>query len=114
MLLEGCAGQTYFDFVSAIAHQHRKVVIRLESGKSQVHDVGFTVAAGLAIYTGGGNIPHFLRRGVDALSYAASRILSRLRSEDNPEDEEYSAVDGPSISRTLFTGGALLITMPLG
>ena len=61
VLLEGCAGQTYFDFVSAIAHQHDKVVLRLESGKSQLHDYGFTTAAVLILYTGASNIFHFLQ-----------------------------------------------------
>ena len=108
VLLEGCAGQTYFDFVSAIAHQHGKVVFRLESGKSQAHDVGFTTAAVLVLYTGASNIFHFLKRGISALSDAVSLIRSR-RVKDGPgHHHEYFGGDGPSTGRTLFTVGVSL------
>lgn len=108
VLLEGCAGQTYFDFVSAMAHHHRKVVVRLESGKSQVHDVGFTTAAGLALYTGGTNIFHFLCRGGSALGDAVQYIRNR-GSKSGPRIHDVSiGGDRPSIGRALFTVGASL------
>jgi hypothetical protein len=108
VLLEGCAGQTYFDFVSAMAHHHRKVVLRLESGKSQVHDIGFTTAAVLVIYTGASNIFHFLNRGFSALSGAVSFIRNRGEKRGRGDRDEYVGGDGPSIGRTLFTVGTSL------
>ena len=40
VMLEGFAGQDYFDFLAAFAHEFKKVVVRLESGKSLLHSVG--------------------------------------------------------------------------
>lgn len=114
VMVEGVAGQTYFDFISALAHQHGKVVLRLESGKSQIHDVGYTVAVVLALYTAVGNTLHFGGRGVAAAGRACSKVLNRMatlrgRFVDSGEDalqEDYEDRSGPTLSRTLFTLGA--------
>ena len=110
VLLEGWAGQTYFDFVSAIAHQRGKVVLRLESGKSLFHDVGMSTSAVLAVYAAVGNIWHFLKRGFSALRDVASSIRNRGYgggSADGDEDE-FVEYNGPSSARTLFTVGVAL------
>ena len=113
VMVEGVAGQTYFDFISAIAHQHGKVVLRLESGKSQIHDVGYTVALVLALYTVVGNTLHFGGRGLGAAGRVCSNILHRManrrgRAADSLEnglEEECEVLSGPTWSRTLFTLG---------
>lgn len=100
VLIEGCAGQTYFDFISAIAHHHGKVVLRLESGKSQIHDVGFTVAAVLALYTAVGNSLHFAGRGIGAARRVCSKVFNRAATYDD--------LSGPTRGRTLFSLGVAL------
>ena len=100
VMVEGCAGQTYFDFISAIAHHHGKVVLRLESGKSQIHDVGFTVAAVLALYTAVGNSLHFAGRGIGAARRVCSKVFNRAATCDD--------LSGPTRGRTLFSLGVAL------
>jgi len=112
VMIEGCAGQTYFDFISAIAHQHKKIVLRLESGKSQIHDVGFTCAAGLGFCTVVGNLAYFVERVTQAVARASSSILNRdaesaRHSVGSPRDG-LEKVHGASGARTAFTLAAAL------
>ena len=106
VLLEGCAGQTYFDFVSAIAHQHGKVVLRLESSKSRIHDVGSSTSLVLSAWASIGNAYHFLVRGVCA-GWDTTQFLYN-RSQGIRDNVEWSEVDGASLKRTFFTLGVAM------
>jgi len=68
VLLEGFAGQNYFDYLAALAHESGKAVVRLEGDLSLIPSIALTyspLASALVAYS---NTSHYLDRLASAIA----------------------------------------------
>jgi hypothetical protein len=113
ILLEGCAGQGYFDFMSAMAHHEDKRVIRLESDISLASGLGFSFSPIVRLFTGISNVAHFARRTWRAISEVSDTIADTIPAEADVQKPSSEAIkplasrsrplEEPTVRRAAFT-----------
>lgn len=114
VMVEGFAGQDYFDFLAAFAHEFEKVVIRLESQKSQVHDFGVQAALPLAAYMTASNAFYLAdkARSICTKDNSQASRLDAREDDAKPNREDPRSSREPesysSIRRAALTAGVAL------
>lgn len=91
VLLEGCRGQEYFDFIAALAHHAGKTVVRLESDISPIPGtLGITVVPIGSAIIAFQNMRYYIKKGVAAslrLLIARTVGSSEVSNQDTNLDE---------------------------
>lgn len=110
VLLEGCRGQEYFDFVAALAHHEGKKVVRLESDISPVAStMAITVVPIASAIIACRNMSYYIKKGVAAsLRLLIARTLGSSEVSNQDTNLDVSREDDSHESHTATSSRASL------